>query len=68
MDLRSAKTIEDLKKIYDAESLRRPADKIAFLKSGMKLLATRSDSPDTEDEELTSLEELAISHLWVGLS
>ncbi len=67
MELSRVQKPEDLQIIYSKMKLNDTAQKISYLKNAMKIRATRCDIPDTPEEELISLEELALSHVWEGL-
>lgn len=66
MDLRSVKSESDLAVFYEKNKLVDVDAKISFLRKSMKIRATRYDVPYTTEEELISLEELVLSHLWEG--
>lgn len=67
MRLQEAQGQSDLQQIYSENNLTEIRAKIDFLRDSMKIRASRSDVPDTLDEELISLEELALTHYWEGL-
>lgn len=55
---------EDFAAFYTRRELVKIEDKIACLKSVLKILASRSDEEDTPEEELMGLEDFVMSHLW----
>lgn len=67
MELQDIKSHDDILAIYKEQNLTSVAEKAKYLAGVMKILATRCDIEDSPEDELASLEELALSHLWEGL-
>lgn len=68
MNLRDVNSEEDFEIFYRENQLDTIKSKIDFLRKAMKIRASRSDGPYSDEDELSSLKELALSHMWEGMS
>ena len=72
MDLKDVKTHDDILQLYNEKNLTSIKEKIDYLKDTMGVLASRCEQYEltSEDEldELLGLEDLALTHMWEGLS